>query len=97
MGLQTLYVSIILIIYLLINFLGHYDATFSKTKTFHYDASTLKNAENHLRDIHMLEEQGDIWRAKPVAETVQASRVVDRTYDEVIPFRQLEFKNAFLE
>ena len=48
MGLQTLYVSIILIIYLLINFLGHYDATFSKTKTFHYDASTLKNAENHL-------------------------------------------------
>ena len=87
MGLQTLYISIILIIYLLINFLGHHDDAFSKTKTFHYDASTLKNAENHLRDIHMLEEQGDIWRAKPVAETVQASGVVDGTYDKVIPFR----------
>lgn len=57
----------------------------------------LKNAENHLRDIYRLDERGDIWRVQPVNTLVQASGTIDGSYEKVIPFRQLEFKNAFLE
>jgi hypothetical protein len=51
-----------------------------------------------MLDTHMLDIGGDTWRVKsrePVR--AQASGVVGGNYSEVIPFRQQEFVNAFLE
>ena len=50
-------------------------------------------------NIHFLEEQGDIWRMMRAEGPVpaQPSRTVGGSHDYVIPFRQLEFKNAFIE
>ena len=41
------------------DFIGHHNPEFSKKKEFHFNSNTLKNAENHLRDIHFLDEGGD--------------------------------------
>jgi hypothetical protein len=82
--------------YLLMNYLGHHDPIFSKGRTHHYDSNTLKNAETHMRDTHCLEEQGETWRKKGIA-LAQASGPIDGEYAKIILFRQLEFKNAFLE
>jgi hypothetical protein len=49
-----------------------------------------------MRDVHFLDEGGDIWRVR-VEPPAQPSGIVDGSYERVIPFRQLEFKNAFLE
>ena len=59
--------------------------------------NTLKNAEIHLWKCHYLDEGGDIWRVRPDGSGIQASGIVDRSYEHIIPFRQWEFKNAFLE
>ena len=50
-------------------------------------------------NIHFLEEQGDIWRMMRVEGPVlaQPSGTIGGSYDYVIPFWQLEFKNAFIE
>ncbi len=60
-------------------------------------ANTLKNVETHLRKCHYLDEGGDIWRIRYVGSGIQASGIVDGSYERIIPFRQREFKNAFLE
>ncbi len=44
-----------------------------------------------------MDEGGDIWRQRSLAEVAQASGTVNGAYDQVIPFRQQEFYNAFLE
>ncbi len=75
---------------------GHYDSAFSKGTDFHFNSNTLKNAETHLRDIHFLDEGGDIWRVC-ADDLPQASGVVNGVYERVILFCQKEFKNAFLE
>ena len=62
-----------------------------------FNANTLKNAETHLRKCHYLDEGGDIWRIRHEESGIQASGVVDGGYERIIPFRQREFKNAFLE
>ena len=77
--------------------LGHHDLKFAKGKTYYYDASTLKNVIGHLADIHKLNEGGDTWRKVAGDVGAQPSAPVDGAYEKVIPFRQLEFKNAFLE
>jgi len=82
---------------IVLTLLGHYNAEFSKKKDFHFNTNTLKNAENHLRDTHFLDEGGDIWRVPAKDQPAQASGIVEGSYEKVIPFRQLEFKNAFLE
>ena len=41
-------------------FLGHYDPVFSQHKDYYFNANTLKNAVDYMREIHFLEEQGDI-------------------------------------
>jgi hypothetical protein len=39
-----------------------------------------------------------MWRVKRLEDsTAQALGIVDSSYERVIPFRELEFKNAFLE
>jgi hypothetical protein len=97
----TVFLNIILInvffIYLLIFFItGHYDAAFSRGKDFIYNANSLKNAESHLRDTHFLDKGGDTWRVTRDSRP-QASGPIDRRYKRVIPFREIKFKNAFLE
>lgn len=76
--------------------LCHHDQAFSRQKEYSFVATSLKNAERHLRDRHYLEEAGDVWRKKAEPRP-QASGIVDGGYEQVIPFRQLEFKNALLE
>jgi hypothetical protein len=65
-------------------------------KDWHYNSNSLKNAEKHLRDIHFLDEGGDTWRVKP-GGAAQASGPIHGGYERVIPFRQQEFVNAFVE
>ena len=76
---------------------GLHDTEFSKHKKWIFQANTLLNVENHLRDYHFLDAGGDIWRAKADAIGVQASGPVNCSYDDQIPFRQQEFINAFIE
>jgi hypothetical protein len=76
---------------------GHYDAAFSKNKEYLFNANTLKNAKRHLLEIHFLDAGGDIWRLRSDSILVQPSGIVAGSYERVISFRQLEFKNAFLE
>ncbi len=45
----------------------------------------------------MLDEGGDTWRMERIEGRAQASGIVNNRYEQVIPFRQQEFKNAFLE
>jgi hypothetical protein len=64
-------------------FLGHHDPVFSTRGEYHFNANTLKNTVDHLRDIHFLEEQGDIWRIRVALSTTgpaQPSGQVDRSY-----------------
>lgn len=75
---------------------GHHDPDFSKGIEFHFNSNTFKNAESHLRDAHFLDEGGDVWRMRAEA-LPQASGIINGAYERVIPFRQKEFKNAFLE
>jgi hypothetical protein len=77
--------------------IGHYDPKFRKGKEYTFNSNTLKNAERHVQKCHFLDEGGDIWRIRREEDGVQASGVVDGSYERVIPFRQQEFKNAFLE
>ena len=77
--------------------IGHHDADFSKHKQFHFNANTLSNAEAHLKNIHFLDEGGDMWRMRHTDTRAQASGPVNGGYERVIPFRQQEFINAFLE
>lgn len=77
---------------------GHHDIQFSKNREFHFNANTLSNAERHMQEVHMLDAGGDIWRLKSTEQArAQPSGVVGGSYSEVIPFRQQEFINAFLE
>jgi hypothetical protein len=51
-----------------------------------------------LKDDHYLDEGGDIWRVRSTAAgVIQASGIIDGSYERVIPFRQQEFQNAFIE
>jgi hypothetical protein len=50
-----------------------------------------------MRDVHFLDEGGDTWRVRPGNLPAQASGPVNGGYERVIPFRQQEFVNAFLE
>ena len=75
----------------------HHDVEFSKNKQWIYKADTLKNAEKHLLTVHKLDSNGDIWRVRISDDLAQASGTVDGGYEKIIPFRQQEFKNAFLE
>jgi hypothetical protein len=77
--------------------IGHYDPKFRKGKEYTFNSNTLKNAERYLQKCHFLDEGGDIWRICCEGDGVQASGVVDGGYERVIPFRQQEFKNAFME
>lgn len=77
--------------------LGHHDPNFSKHKEFYYDATSLKNAKRHLLKTHYLDEHGDTWRIQGIEKRAQPSGVVDGGYEKVIPFRQQEFMNAFVE
>ena len=52
-----------------------------------FNANTLKNAERHLQKCHFLDEGGDIWRIRREGDGVQASGIVDGSYERVIPFR----------
>lgn len=81
MGMQAMYVFLAYNDYLLTVLSGHHDAEFSKGREWHYNSNTLKNAENHIRTVHYLDQGGDIWRVKPGNEGVQASGPVDRGYD----------------
>ncbi len=76
---------------------GHHDPDFSKNKNFHFNSNTLTNAETHLREVHFLDAGGDIWRKRLGVENAQASGPVNGSYEYIIPFRQQEFVNAFLE
>ncbi|KAG4436293.1 hypothetical protein IFR05_008233 [Cadophora sp. M221] len=76
---------------------SHYDVKFSKNREYHFNANTLLNAVTHLLEIHNLDEGGDTWRIRNKELTAQPSGIVNSDYDRVIPFRQQEFKNAFLE
>jgi hypothetical protein len=76
---------------------GHHDAAFSKNKEHLFNANTLKNAERHLLEIHFLDAGGDIWRLRSDSTPAQPSGIIAGSYERVISFRQLEFKNAFLE
>ena len=38
-----------------------------------------------------------MWRIQPGSTATQASGPVDGSYERVIPFRQQEFVNAFIE
>ena len=76
--------------------LCHHDAAFSRGKEYSFNANSPKNAEKHLRERHYLDEGGDTWRIKGL-QAPQASGIVDGGYEQVIPFRQLEFKNALME
>ena len=49
-----------------------------------------------MLNTHFLDEGGDIWRLKSEETRPQASGIVNDSYERVIPFRQQEFKNAFL-
>jgi hypothetical protein len=52
--------------------------------------------EDGGRDTHYLDKGGDIWRVQ--AEGLpQPLGVIDGSYERIILFRQLEFKNAFIE
>jgi hypothetical protein len=88
-----------LVFSLLILFLGHHDPEFSRHIDFLYSANTLNNAERHLRDYHFLDVGGDIWRLQRDSDELpaQPSGIIEGSYEKAIPFRQLEFKNAFLE
>jgi hypothetical protein len=44
-----------------------------------------------------LDKGGDIWRFRREGSGIQASGIVDGSHERIIPFRQREFKNAFLE
>jgi hypothetical protein len=77
--------------------IGHHDPVFARNKVWIYNANTLINAENHMRDTHYLDQGGDIWRKPAVNTPAQASGFVDGNYERVIPFRQQEFVNTFLE
>lgn len=82
---------------LLIKRIGHHDPVFSKHKKYTFNANTLSNAESHLAKIHFLDIGGDIWRLKRQEIRAQASGPVNGGYGRVIPFRQQEFVNAFIE
>ena len=41
-------------------FLGHYNQAFSKDKQYLFNTNTLSNAEAYLRNIHYLDQGGDI-------------------------------------
>jgi hypothetical protein len=98
MGMQALYAFLLLYSnYILISFLGHHDPEFSRSREWHYNSNSLKNAENHLLTHHFLDHQGDIWRAQHGNDGPQASGPVDGGYERTIPFRQQEFINAFIE
>ncbi len=77
--------------------IGHYNPKFRKGKEHTFNSNTLKNAERHLQKCHFLDKGGDIWRIRCEGDGVQASGIVDGRYERVIPFRQREFKNAFME
>lgn len=97
MVLQTLYDSLLICQFYTLTFVGHHDEKFSKNRDYHFNANTLNNALTHLLDIHSLDAGGDIWRIKNDKPMAQPSGIVDGDYDRIIPFRQQEFKNAFLE
>jgi hypothetical protein len=50
-----------------------------------------------MRDHHYLDRGGDTWRIRRDKVGVQASGPVNGAYDRIIPFRQQEFVNAFIE
>lgn len=50
-----------------------------------------------MLQTHFLNEGGDIWRIEAIKQPAQASGFVDGDPSRVIPFRQKEFKNAFLK
>ena len=80
----------------MLTYTGHHDPKFSKGIEFYFNANTLKNTVDHLRDYYYLDEGGDIWRIRN-EQPAQALGIVDGNYDKVILFRQLEFKNALLK
>jgi hypothetical protein len=75
----------------------HHDTAFSRKIDFHFAANSLKNAEKHLQNVHQLDQGGDIWRKRSARTAPQVSSFTEGSYERIIPFRQLEFKNAFLE
>ena len=77
--------------------LGHHDQRFSRHKEHVFNSNSLKNAEKHLLQVHYLNEGGDIWRMEATRQPAQASGIVNGDPNRQIPFRQKEFKNAFLK
>lgn len=87
---------LLLICFLMLMYLGHHDARFAKNKTTLFNSNSLKNLARHMLQEHKLEQGGDIGRLPSMAEPpALASGVVGSNYEEIIPFRQLEFRNAF--
>jgi len=76
---------------------GHHDQRFSKHKEHVFNSNSLKNAEKHLLVVHYLNPGGDIWRMEATTRPAQPSGYVGSDPNRVIPFRQKEFKNAFLK
>ena len=66
-------------------------------KDWYFNTNTLKNAENHIRDTHFLNELGDLWIVPLTTKKAQPSSVINSSYEKVIILRIQEFKNAFLE
>ena len=80
----------------MLTFLGHHNPSFAKHKEHVFNSNSLKNAEKHLYKIHKLEKDDDIWRLPSNALVpAQASGLINGSHEYIIPFRQLEFKNAF--
>jgi hypothetical protein len=52
-----------------------------------FNTNTLKNTEIHLRKYHYLDEGGDIWRIRHEGSGIQASSIINRDYEYIIPFR----------
>jgi hypothetical protein len=60
-GLQVVYVLLSIIrVFYTNSIAGLHDTEFSKHKRWCFNSNTLINAENHLRDIHFLDQGGDI-------------------------------------
>jgi hypothetical protein len=78
--------------------IGYYNPQFVKHKEHVFNSNSLKNTEKHLRNAYKLNKDGDIWRLSSITlAPAQASGLVNKGHEYIIPFCQLKFKNAFLK
>ncbi|KAH7348972.1 hypothetical protein BKA65DRAFT_501830 [Rhexocercosporidium sp. MPI-PUGE-AT-0058] len=76
--------------------LCHHCPEFTKNKSNIFNSNSLKNAKAHMIGEYKLDENGDIGKLPSHAvPPAQPSGPVGGDYENIIPFRQLEFRNAF--